>query len=150
MLKPYFALLGSILYIELWKGHCIKGTLFLKLQSKSNEIKISPDINQRIKSSKTTEKVNNKTTEGHYKKAIHTYKESLQFEEACALTYYSIGECYENLDRLDKALSYFHKAVQSDENLADAWYAIALILDFQSRDMEAIHYIKKALELSNS
>ena len=53
-----------------------------------------------------------------------------------------------NLDRLDKALSYFHKVVQSDDNFSDAWYAIALILDFQSRDMEALHYMKKALELN--
>ena len=30
--------------------------------------------------------------ENHFKKAIHTYKESLKFEEASALTYYSIGE----------------------------------------------------------
>ena len=49
---------------------------------------------------------------------------------------------------MDKALSFFHKAIQRDENLADAWYAIALILDFQSRDMEAKYYIKKALELN--
>ena len=30
---------------------------------------------------------------------------------------------------------------------SDAWYALALILDFQNRDMEAIHYINKALEI---
>ena len=41
----------------------------------------------------------------------------------------------------------FSKRIHLDDQFSDAWYALALILDFQKTDMEAIHYINKALEI---
>ena len=41
----------------------------------------------------------------------------------------------------------FSKSNSLDDQFSDAWYALALILDFQNRDMEAIHYINKALDI---
>jgi tetratricopeptide (TPR) repeat protein len=83
---------------------------------------------------------------GHFQKAIDCCLESIEFEEPNCNTYFEIGEYYEKLDKLDKALAYFYKSLRKDNLFADAWYSIALILDFQGNHLESLYHIKQALE----
>jgi tetratricopeptide (TPR) repeat protein len=85
-----------------------------------------------------------------YDLAIETCKLTFEFEEPHAALYYDIGEFYEKSDKLDKALSYFNKALVKDSEMSDAWFSIALILDFQGKQIEASYNIKKAVEKNNT
>ena len=85
-----------------------------------------------------------------YDRAIETCKLTFEFEEPHAALYYDIGEFYEKSDNLDKALAYFHKALKKDAEMSDAWFSIALILDFQGKQVEASYHIKKAVEKNNT
>lgn len=87
---------------------------------------------------------------GLYDHAIETCKLTFEFEDPHAALYYDIGEFYEKSDKLDKALAYFHKALKKDSDMSDAWFSIALILDFQGKLVEASYHIKKAVEKNNT
>ena len=82
-----------------------------------------------------------------YAEAIVVYKETIQYEFADALTYYYIGECYEKLEDYNNAHIFYHKAIRRDTYLSDAWLGIGIVLDYQNRTGEGIHYVKKAIEL---
>ena len=85
-----------------------------------------------------------------YKEAIDCYKKTFEFEAPDALTYYNIGECYEQLEEVQRARDYYKKATKLDPALAEAWLGIGITLQNEERWFEATHYIKKAIELDNS
>ncbi|MEP7169937.1 MAG: tetratricopeptide repeat protein, partial [Bacteroidota bacterium] len=54
--------------------------------------------------------------------------------------------CYEKLEMMDEARTYYKKAVKLAPQMSQGWYGIALTLEFEERWYESIHYIRKALE----
>ena len=87
---------------------------------------------------------------GYYQKAIDSYKETFQFNEPDAISYFEIGELYEKMDNLEKAKLYYYKCIKKDENFAEAWYILALILDFQELHNEASYHINRAIDINSS
>ncbi len=75
-------------------------------------------------------------------------KKTFEFEAPDALTYYNIGECYEQLEQMQKARDYYKRSTKLDSNLAEAWLGIGITLQNEERWFESIHYIKKAIELN--
>jgi len=82
-----------------------------------------------------------------FQEAIECYKKTFEFEAPDALTYYNIGECYEQLEDMQRSREYYRKATKLDPNLSQAWLGIGVTLQNEERWFEALHYIKKALEL---
>jgi tetratricopeptide (TPR) repeat protein len=66
------------------------------------------------------------------------------------LTYYNIGECYEQIEQFARAREYYKKATKVDAELSEAWLGIGVTLQEEERWFEATHYIKKALELNEN
>ncbi|MBJ59305.1 MAG: hypothetical protein CMP64_01795 [Flavobacteriales bacterium] len=87
---------------------------------------------------------------GYYQKAIDCYKETFQFNEPDAISYFELGELYEKMDNLDEAKLYYYKCIKKDENFAEAWYILALILDLQESPIEASYHINKAIDINSS
>ena len=56
-----------------------------------------------------------------YAEAIEVYKQTFEYEPPNADTYCAIGECYEKLEQMDEARSYYKKSVKMDSKMADAW-----------------------------
>ncbi len=82
-----------------------------------------------------------------YQEAIDLYKRALSFEILDTLIYFYIGDCYDNLEDHRSALTYFEKALRKDEDMAEAWLAASSSLDMLGRELEALEYAKKAIEL---
>ncbi len=87
---------------------------------------------------------------GLYQKAIDTCISSFEFEEPNCPIFYNIAEYYFNLDNIEKALSFYYKALRKDDEYSEAWYSIAQILQNKGETMEALYHIKKAVEKDNS
>src|SRR5688572_19731284 len=83
---------------------------------------------------------------GHFEDAIQKYKQTFEYYKPDGITYFNIAECYEKLELMDEARTYFKKCVKLIPDMAQAWYGIAITLEFEERWYEAIHYIRKAIE----
>ncbi|MEI6487432.1 MAG: tetratricopeptide repeat protein [Bacteroidota bacterium] len=79
--------------------------------------------------------------------AIEVYKETMKHEEPDALTHYYMGECYEKKHDYETALKQYFKSIAIDSKYPDTQAGIAVVLDALGRPSEAVHYIKKAIEL---
>jgi len=86
---------------------------------------------------------------GQYESAIKRYKQTFDYYKPDAITYFNLAECYEKLEQMEDARLYYKKAVKQLPQLAQAWYGIALTLEYEDRWYEAIHYVRKALEKDN-
>jgi tetratricopeptide (TPR) repeat protein len=51
---------------------------------------------------------------------------------------------------MDEARSFYKKSVKLLPEMAQAWYGIALTLEYDDRWYEAIHYVRKAIEKDES
>ena len=83
---------------------------------------------------------------GEYEDAIKKYKQTFEYYNPDGITYFNIAECYEKLEQMDEARTFYKKAVRMIPDMAQAWYGIALTLEFEERWYEAIHYVRKAIE----
>ena len=83
-----------------------------------------------------------------YRDAIEAYNEALKFEPVDQISYFYIGECYEQLGEGDKAIVNYEKAIKLDETYPEPWFGIAMVLEQQDRNTEAYHFIKKATEFA--
>ena len=81
---------------------------------------------------------------GLYQQAINCCFESMKFEEPNCNTYFELGEYHKQLNKLEKALVYFYKAIRKDSTFSDAWFSISQILDDQGNHLESLYHIKQA------
>jgi len=51
-----------------------------------------------------------------YKEAIGNYLITIDLDDATAFVYLRIGECYEKLENVDEAISYYKKAVHEEKS----------------------------------
>ncbi len=82
-----------------------------------------------------------------YEEAIGYYKETFNYEVPEPITHYYIGESYEHLNDIKNAMHHFNKALELNENLADAWAGLGRLFIAQDNDPKAIVYYTKAVDL---
>lgn len=79
--------------------------------------------------------------------ALDAYKQSLSGDdEADALKYYYIGECYEKMEDYIKAASWFRKTTKMDPNMSDAWMGLGVCELETGTPAKAIKFMRKGLE----
>jgi tetratricopeptide (TPR) repeat protein len=84
---------------------------------------------------------------GKFKEALVAYKQSLtEDDEADALKYYYIGECYEKMEDFVKAASYFRKTTRLDSHISDAWIGLGVCELETGTAAKAVKFMLKALE----
>ena len=83
---------------------------------------------------------------GEYEGAINKYIQTFEYYNPDGITYFNIAECYEKLEKMDDARTYYKKAVKMVPDMSQGWYGIALTLEYEERWYEAIHYVRKAIE----
>ncbi len=82
-----------------------------------------------------------------YEQAIAIYKEVLTMDQPDALTYCYIGDCYIKLDNPKKARENFIHSLRLDDQLAEAWYGLALCDETLGKHKTALNEINKALKI---
>ena len=95
-------------------------------------------------------KANSLASWGKYKDAIECYIESVEHDFPTYITYSYIGECYERMNEVELALSYFDKSLDEEENYPDSWLGKAIALDNQGNFLEAYNCVQRAINLDNS
>jgi tetratricopeptide (TPR) repeat protein len=82
-----------------------------------------------------------------YHESIKVFEESYTYETPQANTYCHIGECFEKLGELDKALFYYKKSMHCDEFFGDAYIGMGIVLDLMGRTKEGILFMEKAIAM---
>jgi tetratricopeptide (TPR) repeat protein len=82
-----------------------------------------------------------------YPEAAESYLATLEFEEPTGFTFLKIAECFKEAGNLKEAMLYCVKATHEDPQLDEAWVESAMVLDALDKTLEAIHCMKKAIEL---
>ena len=78
---------------------------------------------------------------GNFKKAIEVYKETFQYEEPEAITNYYIGECYEKMNDFVSSSKYYQKAIELDDQFADAWVGAGISFNELGNVKTAINFL---------
>jgi tetratricopeptide (TPR) repeat protein len=83
-----------------------------------------------------------------YEDAIENYKITLELDDpASSYALLRIGECYNELNDTDSAISYFKKALHEDPLLDKGWYALSNLNFDLGKYLKALYYVKKAIEI---
>lgn len=85
----------------------------------------------------------------YWEEALLVYQEALLYEESKAQILQKMGMIHLKLNDPLKALKIFLNAVQEDPQIEDLWSEISNIYENLGNDEEALHCIKKAIELDN-
>ena len=83
---------------------------------------------------------------GRYERAIAAYREFLEVEPENSQAFCYLGDCYEQMDRLDEALVAFKRVIEIDNTDPEGWFGAGMIYHRMARYREAITYILKAIE----
>lgn len=86
---------------------------------------------------------------GNYKEAIDNYLVSLELDDPTAFAFIRVGECYEKLEQLDAAISYYKKAVHEDPLLDKGWILLTNIYFHQENYQKASYYLAKAIAIED-
>jgi tetratricopeptide (TPR) repeat protein len=105
-------------------------------------IALSPDF-----ASAYFNKANSLFHAAKYEDALTTYFETFEYETPDDITYCYIGECYERLDRLQEAETYFDKSVSANEHNPGSWAGKAICLSAKDENTKALICSAKSLEL---
>jgi len=84
--------------------------------------------------------------EGLFKEAIASCERAIKIKPDPE-AYQIMGKVFQQKDRLDNAMNYYHQALKINPNLAGANYDIGKIFAAQKNWHEAIHYYRQALSL---
>ena len=88
-----------------------------------------------------------KTNEGKFEEALDALEKSLELKPNHALTHFSKGIVYHNLNQLRAAYENYAKAIDNNENMIDAYYNKAqAILAFENPTTEELQEAKTDLE----
>jgi tetratricopeptide (TPR) repeat protein len=85
--------------------------------------------------------------QGHYEKAIASFKLSLDNDESDAEVLCNIAECFENLKDDNGAKFYYQKSIKINPHLSDAYFGMALIYKRKSMWRDAMRSIQKAIDI---
>jgi tetratricopeptide (TPR) repeat protein len=84
-----------------------------------------------------------------YTEAIDTYKEALAIDSENSYILYCMGECYLDMNDLEKAEKHFLDSIMMSDLLSDAWIGLSSVYEEQNKFDRAINCIKKAIEIDN-
>ena len=84
---------------------------------------------------------------GNYQDAIDNYLITIELDDPTAYVNIRVGECYEKLNKLDAAVSYYKKAVHEDPFLDKGWILLTNLYFEQENYSKAALYIAKALKI---
>ncbi|NQY66887.1 MAG: tetratricopeptide repeat protein [Flavobacteriales bacterium] len=82
-----------------------------------------------------------------HEEAIENYLETFKYETPEPITYYALGESYEQLDDLKNAFSYYKKCTDLDPFFSDAWIGMSATFDESNKDINGVEFILKAIEI---
>ncbi|WP_298778207.1 tetratricopeptide repeat protein [uncultured Polaribacter sp.] len=82
-----------------------------------------------------------------YQEAIDNYLITLDLDDPTAFAYVRIGECYQKINKMDAAVSYYKKAVHEDPLLDRGWILLTNLFYEQENYQKASYYISKALKI---
>ncbi|MFV0238114.1 MAG: tetratricopeptide repeat protein [Flavobacteriales bacterium] len=94
------------------------------------------------------QKANTLENISRYEEAIEVYEKSLQYDDTPSFTHVKIGKCYKELNIDSKALASFYNAIYDDPQMDKAWAEAAYVYAKMENLVEAIYYLKRALELN--
>ncbi len=61
------------------------------------------------------------------------------------VVYYELGDAYNELDRMDEATEYYHRALARDSTLADAHFKLGLMMHRKGDHEKAVDHLQKAV-----
>lgn len=73
--------------------------------------------------------------------------ESFEHDEPSGFGYFKIGNCYNDLDDIKKAILYYTKAIQNDPELDEAHMELALLYDDEGKMHQALYHAEMASKL---
>ncbi|MGI9527554.1 MAG: tetratricopeptide repeat protein [Weeksellaceae bacterium] len=85
-----------------------------------------------------------------YDKAIETYEEAIECDDTAAYSHLKIARCYIKQGQSSKALNALHLSIHEDPQLDKAWSEASEIYEKLASYDEAIHYLKRAVDLDSS
>ena len=85
---------------------------------------------------------------GDYRKAVFSYRNALQRNQAHLKALIGIGNAWTRLDSADAALRSFEKALKIDEKSVEALTGIGFILTHRGDSRRAIEYFNRAITIS--
>jgi tetratricopeptide (TPR) repeat protein len=80
--------------------------------------------------------------------ARESYLKTLDHEEPTPDTYCCLGATYERTGQFELAISYYQKSIKLDQLWDEGWYGVGVCLDAQEKWFEAIHFLRKAIQLN--
>lgn len=84
-----------------------------------------------------------------YQKALEAYRDySERANDFSAPIYIFIGECFEQMDNLDEAYTYFEKASVIDPENSDGWAGMCICLMDKNKYADALPLIQKAIRIN--
>lgn len=86
----------------------------------------------------------------NYNESLSCYLNCLNFPDNHSLTHTYIGECYEKKGEFDYAKMHYRKALEIDEDLAEAWFGLGMVAKLQLKFGEAIHYMEESIKKDSS
>jgi len=85
---------------------------------------------------------------GKFEEARENYKKTLEHEEPSPETLCCLAASYEKMNMYELAIGYYKKAVKLDSLWDEGWFGIGVCLDAQEKWFEALHFLRKALNLN--
>ena len=82
-----------------------------------------------------------------FRMAIECFEKCLELDGEDAVIVNYIAEAYEQLEEYDLALHYYRLSRELSPELPEPWLGTGIVLDLQGKENEAIHFIRKAVEL---
>lgn len=81
--------------------------------------------------------------------SISIFEDYLEFDSDDTETLFHIGEIYAKLEDYQKANEYYDQVLLIDNEFEDAWYSKAVILYEQGKYVDALYYLKKAINIDD-
>ena len=75
---------------------------------------------------------------------------TLELDDPTAYAYVRVGECYQELNQIDIAISFYKKAVHEDPLLDKGWILLTNAYHSEKDYQKALYYISKALKIDES
>lgn len=85
-----------------------------------------------------------------YDKSLSCYLQCLNFPDDHSFTHTYIGECYEKKGEFQSATLHYNKAIEIDEDLAEAWFGLGMVAKLQLHFGKAIFYMEQSIKKDNS
>jgi len=84
---------------------------------------------------------------GRYSEAIDVYNRLLEGDCSVAAFHCSLGECYEQMEEMERAEAFFRHALQLDPEYGDARLGLCVVLESRGEHLKALREVENAVGL---